>query len=53
MPGDQIFPPGAAARMSELIGGAQPALTVANAGHFVHEDAGEELGERIAACLRA
>jgi haloalkane dehalogenase len=38
---DPIFPPRAAERMSELIGGAEPAQTVANAGHFVQEDAGE------------
>jgi haloalkane dehalogenase len=50
---DPIFPPRAAERMSELIGGAEPAQTVANAGHFVQEDAGEELGERIAAWLTA
>jgi haloalkane dehalogenase len=48
---DPIFSPRAAERMSELIPGPDPAQTVANAGHFVQEDAGEELGARIAAWL--
>jgi haloalkane dehalogenase len=50
---DPIFPPDAAERMAALIPGAGPAETLANAGHFVQEDGGEELGDRIAAWLRA
>jgi pimeloyl-ACP methyl ester carboxylesterase len=34
--------------MAALIPGALPAETVAGAGHFLQEDAGERLGERIA-----
>jgi haloalkane dehalogenase len=49
---DPIFPPAAAARMAELIPGAGPAELVADAGHMVQEDAGEEVGERIARFLR-
>ena len=44
---DPIFPPRVAERISELIPGALPAETIANAGHFVQEDAGEEAAERI------
>lgn len=49
---DPIFPPAAAERMAELIPGAGPAELVAGAGHMVQEDAGEEVGERIARFLR-
>lgn len=49
---DPIFPPVAAERMAELIPGAGPAELVADAGHMVQEDAGEEVGERIARFLR-
>jgi haloalkane dehalogenase len=49
---DPIFPPAAAERMAELIPGAGPAELVADAGHMVQEDAGEEVGERIARFLR-
>jgi haloalkane dehalogenase len=45
---DPIFPPDAAERMAALIPGAGPAETLAHAGHFVQEDAGRELGERVA-----
>jgi pimeloyl-ACP methyl ester carboxylesterase len=38
--------------MAELIPGAGPAELVADAGHMVQEDAGEEVGERIARFLR-
>ena len=48
---DPIFPPDAAERMAKLIAGAGPAETLTRAGHFVQEDAGEELGERIGAWL--
>jgi haloalkane dehalogenase len=44
---DPIFPPRVAGRIAELIPGALPAETIANAGHFVQEDAGEEAAERI------
>lgn len=44
---DPIFPPEVAERISELIPGALPAETIANAGHFVQEDAGEEVADRI------
>jgi haloalkane dehalogenase len=49
---DPIFPPEAAERMARLIEGAGPAETVARAGHFLQEDAGEEIGERIAGWLK-
>jgi haloalkane dehalogenase len=49
---DPIFPPAAAERMADLIPGAGPAELVADAGHMVQEDAGEEVGERIARFLR-
>jgi haloalkane dehalogenase len=44
---DPIFPPEVAERIAELIPGALPAETIANAGHFVQEDAGEEVAARI------
>ncbi|HEU0303137.1 MAG TPA: haloalkane dehalogenase [Gaiellaceae bacterium] len=44
---DPIFPPQVAERIAELIPGALPAETIANAGHFVQEDAGEEVAARI------
>jgi haloalkane dehalogenase len=44
---DPIFPPQVAERIAELIPGALPAETIPNAGHFVQEDAGEEVAERI------
>ncbi len=44
---DPIFPPQVAEHIAELIPGALPAETVANAGHFVQEDAGEEVAARI------
>ena len=50
---DPIFPPDAAERLAALIPGAAPAETAERAGHFVQEDAGEELGERVAAWLRS
>jgi haloalkane dehalogenase len=48
---DPIFSPQVAERISQLIPGALPAETVANAGHFVQEDAGEEVAARIAGFL--
>jgi len=44
---DPIFPPRVADRIAELVSGALPAETIATAGHFVQEDAGEEAAERI------
>jgi haloalkane dehalogenase len=44
---DPIFRPEAAEAISRLIPGAGPAELVANAGHFVQEDAGEEVAGRI------
>ena len=45
---DPIFPPDAAERMAALLPGAGPAEMLARSGHFVQEDAGEELGDRVA-----
>jgi len=50
---DPIFAPRVAERIAELIPGALPAETIANAGHFVQEDAGEEVAARIVQFLRA
>jgi haloalkane dehalogenase len=44
---DPIFRPRAAEWLAEWIPGALPAELVENAGHFVQEDAGEEVAERI------
>ena len=44
---DPIFVPRVAERLAELIPGALPAELIANAGHFVQEDAGEEAAARI------
>ena len=48
---DPIFSPRHGERMAERIPGAAPAETIAGAGHFLQEDKGEELGERIARWL--
>jgi haloalkane dehalogenase len=48
---DPIFSPRVGERFAELIPGAEPAETVAGAGHFLQEDKGEQLGERIAGWL--
>jgi haloalkane dehalogenase len=48
---DPIFSPRVGERFAELIPGAEPAETLAGAGHFLQEDKGEELGERIASWL--
>jgi haloalkane dehalogenase len=50
---DAIFAPRVAERIAGLIPGALPAETIANAGHFVQEDAGEEAAARIVQFLRA
>ena len=49
---DPIFSPRDGERLAERIPGAGPAETIAGAGHFLQEDKGEELGERIARWLR-
>jgi haloalkane dehalogenase len=49
---DPIFSVGVAERIAALIPGAEAAQTVPNAGHFLQEDAGEEVGSRIADWLK-
>jgi haloalkane dehalogenase len=48
---DPIFSPRVGERFAELLPRAEPAETVAGAGHFLQEDKGDELGERIARWL--
>jgi haloalkane dehalogenase len=50
---DPIFSPRVGERFAELIPGAEVGEPLAGAGHFLQEDKGEELGERIAAWLRS
>jgi haloalkane dehalogenase len=49
---DPIFSQRVAERIAELIPGAELQEPIAGAGHFVQEDAGEEVGQRIAAGLK-
>ncbi len=48
---DPIFPPPVGERYAELIPGGEFGGTV-HGGHFLQEDAGEEVGQRIAAWLK-
>ena len=48
---DPIFSPRVAERLATHIRGAELQEPVAGAGHFLQEDAGEEVGRRIAAWL--
>jgi haloalkane dehalogenase len=48
---DPIFSPRVAERLAELIPGADLQPPVAGAGHFLQEDAGDEVGQRLAAWL--
>jgi haloalkane dehalogenase len=50
---DPIFGPEVADSISRLIPGALPAEIVPNAGHFVQEDAGDEVAARIAEFVRS
>jgi haloalkane dehalogenase len=47
---DPVLPPQAGERFAAAIG-RQPPRYIANAGHFLQEDAGEEIGRAIAAWL--
>ena len=49
---DPVFSPVVAERFAELIPGAELQQPVGGAGHFLQEDAGEEVGQRIAAWLQ-
>ena len=49
---DPIFSPAAAERLAARIPGAGPAEIIAGAGHFLQEDRGEEIAERIVRFLR-
>jgi haloalkane dehalogenase len=49
---DPIFRPEVAEAIAERIPGALPSELVENAGHFVQEDAGEEVAARIVEFLR-
>jgi haloalkane dehalogenase len=50
---DPIFSPRVGERFAELIPGAELGEPLAGAGHFLQEDKGEELGDRIARWLAA
>lgn len=44
---DPIFTPAAAERMAALVPGAGPAEIVSGAGHFLQEEKGEEIADRV------
>jgi len=48
---DPVFSPEAAERMAERIPGAGPAEIISGAGHFLQEEKGEEIAERIVSFL--
>ncbi|MDQ3121828.1 MAG: haloalkane dehalogenase [Actinomycetota bacterium] len=48
---DPVFSPEAAERMAERIPGAGPAEIISGAGHFLQEEKGEEIAERIISFL--
>jgi haloalkane dehalogenase len=50
---DRVFSPAHAERLAAHIPGALPAEIVAGAGHFLQEDRGEEIAERIVRFLAA
>jgi len=50
---DRVFSPAHAERLAAHIPGALPAEIVEGAGHFLQEDRGEEIAERIARFVRA
>ena len=50
---DPIFSPRVGERFAELIPGAELGEPLAGAGHFLQEDRGQELGDRIARWLSA
>lgn len=50
---DPIFSPRVAERIAELIPNAELQEPVRGAGHFLQEDAGEEVGQRVAAWLQS
>lgn len=49
---DPIFPQAAGERLADRIPGAVPFQPVSDAGHFLQEDKGEELGDLVARFLR-
>ena len=49
---DRVFSPAHAERLAAHIPGAVPAEIVAGAGHFLQEDKGEEIAERIVRFVR-
>jgi haloalkane dehalogenase len=50
---DPIFTPAAAERMAALVPGAGPAEIVAGAGHFLQEEKGDEIADRVIRFLAA